>query len=138
VSTADNKATVLRMFEEADRRNFDAFDEILAADYRRNGEAVGREGAKAYSAAVRHVIPDMETTVADVLVDGDRVAIRYTWRGTHLGETQGIPPTGRQVASAGLSIYRFVDEKIVDEWDIDDRLGAWQQLGYTLAPEAST
>jgi predicted ester cyclase len=69
-----------------------------------------------------------------VIAEGDKVAIRYTSRGTHQGETGGLgPPTGRQIELGGIAVQRFEDGKIVEFWDRFDNLSLLQQLG--LAPE---
>lgn len=73
--------------------------------------------------------PDVQMTIEDMIAEGDKVAVRYTFRGTQQGETQGIPPTGKYVNVPGIFICRCRDGKIVEEWDIWDDLGLLQQLG---------
>jgi predicted ester cyclase len=78
--------------------------------------------------------PDAHITNEDVIAEGDKVVRRYTTRGTHQGETEMFgPPTGRQIEQKGITIHRFEDGKIVEEWEIFDTLSMLQQLG--LAPE---
>ena len=60
---------------------------------------------------------------------GDKEVVRWTIRGTHTGELMGIPPTGKQVAWTGITIYRLADGKIVEEKGEEDALGFLQQLG---------
>ena len=67
----------------------------------------------------------MTTTLEPPVGEGDMVAVRHIWRGTH----EGIPPTGRQVTSTGADIYRIVDGKIVEEWSEFDELGLLRQVG---------
>ena len=57
------------------------------------------------------------------------VVQRWTFRGTHRGAFQGIPPTGNQVTLTGISIWRFDDGRIVESWHELDTLGLLQQLG---------
>jgi predicted ester cyclase len=57
------------------------------------------------------------------------VVCRLTSRGTHQGELQGIPPTGKQITVPGMTINRIVDGKLAEEWVIVDTLGMLQQLG---------
>ena len=61
--------------------------------------------------------------------EGDMVAVRHIWRGTHEGYHEGIPPTGRQATFTGADIYRIVDGKIVEEWSEFDELGLLRQVG---------
>ena len=56
-------------------------------------------------------------------------------RGTHTGEFQGIPPTGKQVTMGGISINRFAEGKLAEHWSQFDSLGLMQQLGVVPAPE---
>ena len=73
--------------------------------------------------------PDLELTTEDIVAEGDKVAIRNTWRGTHQGSFHGLPPTGKRVAFTGTDIIRFVDGRIAEQWADLDALGLMQQLG---------
>ena len=64
-----------------------------------------------------------------LLSDGDHVVARWTSTGTHLGDLQGIAPTGRRITSTGITIARFVNGKIAEEWANWDTLGLMRQLG---------
>ena len=64
-----------------------------------------------------------------MIAEDDRVMVRWTSHGTHQGESRGLPPTGKQVTNSGINIFRIADGKIVEVWDIFDRLWVWQQLG---------
>jgi len=59
--------------------------------------------------------------------------MRYTARGTHEGELQGIPPTGRRVTVMGFVMSRSAGGKMVESWEVYDNLGMMRQLG--LVPE---
>jgi hypothetical protein len=67
-----------------------------------------------------------------MVVEGDRVAHRWTFRGTHQGEMMGVSPTGEQVTMAGMEINHVRDGKIVESWSISDALGMMRQLGPSL------
>ena len=77
--------------------------------------------------------PDFRVTTENIIAEGDKVAIRWTVNGTHLGELMGVPPTGRPVKFTGATIYRFADGKIVENWWAYDALGMMQQI--TAPPE---
>jgi predicted ester cyclase len=69
-----------------------------------------------------------------VIAEDDQAVSRYTIRGTHRGETEDFgPPTEKQVELKGITIHRFEDGEIVEEWEAYDNLSLLQQLG--LAPE---
>jgi steroid delta-isomerase-like uncharacterized protein len=77
--------------------------------------------------------PDMRVTAENVVAEGDKVAVRWTVNGTHLGALMGVPPTGRSVTFDGTTLYRFADGKIIENWWAYDALGMMQQI--TAPPE---
>ena len=90
-----NKAQVRRVIEEVyNRGDLGVVDEVAASDlviHASSQEIHGREGAKQYVAALRAGFPDLHFTVEDQIAEGDMVVTRWTARGTHTGEFQGIP-----------------------------------------------
>ena len=86
----------------------------------------------------RSAFPDFHVTIEDQIAEGDRVATRWTMRGTHEGEFRGISPTGKQITVTGIGIFRFSDGKVVESWDNFDQLGMMRQLGVIPSPEEST
>ena len=74
-------------------------------------EAVKQKVAYALSA-----FPGMHYTVDDLIAEGDKVVHRWPFRGTHQGEFMNVPPTGKEVTTTGITIYRNVGGKIVEEW----------------------
>jgi predicted ester cyclase len=81
--------------------------------------------------------PDLRLTVEDIFSEGDMVAARLTFQGTHRGEFQGIPPTGKQVAFSSIEVDRVVDGKVQEHWVELDQLGLMRQLGAIPEPEHS-
>ncbi len=73
---------------------------------------------------------DLNRTVEDVIAEGDKVVVRITARGTHTGKFQGMEPTGRVTKITGIAIRQIKDDKIVEEWVVNDQLGLLQQLGH--------
>jgi steroid delta-isomerase-like uncharacterized protein len=74
-------------------------------------------------------LPDMRYTVEDLIAEGDKVVVRFTFRATHRGEFLGVPATGKVVTVTGISISRLAGGKVVEEWAEEDHLGLLQQLG---------
>ena len=127
-----NKALVRRTFEQIwNHGNVGIIEERFASDYAGHSstEIRGREGGKEFVAAMREAFPDFCYTVEDEIAAGDRVVHRWTARGTHEGEFQGLSPTGEHVTITGISIYRVADSKLVEGWTNTDTLGLLQQLG---------
>ena len=136
MSTEENKALARRAVEETmNQRNWAVFDELHVPDYvchYASRTIQGREPFKQYLSMVLTAFPDLHFTIEDMFGEGDRVVIRYTYRGTHKGDLMGIPPTGKQVAVTGIGIMRVANGKILEEWINNDLM---QQLGVVAAPE---
>lgn len=77
--------------------------------------------------------PDLHFTIGDMVVEGDKVAIRYAWTGTHKGKIKGIPPTNKKVTMWEIQIDRIASGKFAEIWTRYDTLGLMQQLGLALA-----
>ena len=129
MSAEENKAVCDRMAEAIGRGDFDAFDELMAP-------ALSEE-FKQGVAELRHSFPDYHGTNEIQISEGDMVANRFVFHGTHRGEFMGIAPTSREVTFRGLSLDRVVDGKIVEsivELDLEDILG---QIGAVVRAEPS-
>jgi steroid delta-isomerase-like uncharacterized protein len=133
MSAEENKALVSRFVEEFwNEGNMSAADELMAVDaeiHMPTGEVVNPDGFKGFAAMFRGAFPDWHSTLEELIAEGDRVAERWTGRGTHQGELQGIPPTGRRVEAPGSVFYRIVGGKIVEFRGQLDMMGLMQQLG---------
>jgi steroid delta-isomerase-like uncharacterized protein len=80
----------------------------------------------------RQSFPDLIFTIELIVAENDLVAVHLTARGTHLGELRGLPPTGKRVSIGGAAIHRIEQGKIVETYQVVDRLSLREQLG---APE---
>jgi len=89
----------------------------------------GLGGLREYYTDLRKAFPDMRLASEDVLADGEKVANRYTFYGTHKGEYMGVAPTMKLIISAGIVINRFQGGKCVETWQSTDTLGFLTQLG---------
>ncbi len=119
------------------RQNPAVIDEVFAPDVVIHGMALpapGAEGLKQLMAAFYHAFPDVHMTDEDIIVEGDRVATRWTFRGTQRGEMFGIPATGRRITVTGIAIDRVVGCRVAERWLEFDQLGMLQQLGVLPPP----
>jgi predicted ester cyclase len=133
-----NKDLARRLYEEVfGLGNLEAADEIMAADVVSHGPgtppSAGTDQIKQQAVRLRRAIPDLETVLNDQIAEGDRVASRWTGRGTFTGPlalpTGPVEPNGRAVSFDEIRIDRFVDGRIVESWFIPDRFTLWQQMG---------
>jgi len=138
MSADENKALVRRFVEEFwNRGNPSTVDQLVAIDaliQMPTGEVVTPGQLKAFAAAWRESFPDWHSTFEDLIAEGDRVAERWTGRGTHRGELQGIPPTGKSVQAPGSVFYRIADGKIVEFRGQLDMMSLMQQLDVVPSP----
>ena len=139
MSAEENKALVNRFVEEFwNEGNMSAADELMAPDaeiHMSTGEVVDVDGLKGFAGTFRESFPDWHSTFEELVAEGDRVAERWTGRGTHQGELQGIPPTGKRVEVPGSVFYRIVGGKIVEFRGQLDMMGLMQQLGVIASPQ---
>ena len=92
-------------------------------------EAQSLEGFKQLLPALPQAFPDVLFEVEDLVAEGDIVAFRLNWSGTHKGEFFGIPPTGTRATVTEMHMFRIADGKVVERWGEWDALGLMQQLG---------
>ena len=83
----------------------------------------------AASSAACSVFPDFRNTVEEMVAEGDKVAARLTYRGTHRGEILGVAATGRRVRYSGMALFSFQAGRIRDAGVLGDRLELLQALG---------
>lgn len=137
MTTQDNKVIVQRWVDEVlntrDVSEQSPAYELVAVDF--VGHFPGQpalEGLEAYrqfGSQYFSAFPDLQITPEDLIAEGDKVTMRYAWRGTHKGELMGIPATGKQVVTSGISILRVANGQIAEQWDSFDNLGMLQQIG---------
>jgi steroid delta-isomerase-like uncharacterized protein len=140
MSVEDSKAVVRRLHELWNTGDVASVPDVFHPDFAghwppssRMPERRGLDGVRAGIRATRTAFPDWHERVDDMIAEGDRVVTRYTSTGTHRGEFWGIPPTGRAVTVAEMSIYRIADGKVIEQWCSIDELARLQQLG-VVAP----
>ncbi|MFQ5553704.1 MAG: ester cyclase [Thermoplasmata archaeon] len=130
--TNENKTAVRRFIEEVvNRKKLDVIDEVFAEDvvhHQATREVRGREALREAEAEYLRAFPDETVTIVDEVAEGDRVAVRWTWRGTHAGEFAGYAPTERLVKTQGIVLIRLADGRIAEMWEYDDQVGFRQQL----------
>jgi steroid delta-isomerase-like uncharacterized protein len=89
----------------------------------------GPAGYLAIIEMMRGGFPDIQWTLEEMVAEGDKVAARFTMRGTHLGTFFGTPSTGKKIAVQALNIYRLSRGQIIEETGQPDLLGLLQQIG---------
>jgi steroid delta-isomerase-like uncharacterized protein len=139
VSAEENKAVLRRWIEAYNERDLEGEAAVLAPDYVAHvpaapGPLEGLEAWRQFSGSFADAFPDIRLTIEDIMAEGDMVAARVAFRGTHRGEFQGIPPTGKEVAFSSIEVNRVREGKVEEHWVELDLLGLMQQLGAIPEP----
>lgn len=130
-----HKAIFHRWFSEAwNKGNVEVAEEVISPDFTVHGAGgqpikSGITGVQDLVRTWRAAFPDGEMVVEDVIAEGDIVAARLIWRGTHTGEFYGTPPSGKRVEVTSIGIDRMENGKIVEGWGEMDMVGMLRQIG---------
>jgi steroid delta-isomerase-like uncharacterized protein len=131
-----NKEVVRRLYEEVFNQNRpEVLDELVAPDFTVNDDVPGRPSGPAALAGTNTALhggfPDLKFTIDDLVAEGDRVAVRWTMRGTNDGPWGGGTPTGKVIALHANLIFNLRDGKLTDAWPVLDQAGLAKQLAAT-------
>jgi steroid delta-isomerase-like uncharacterized protein len=132
--TAANKALLRRFYKEVyvawEMALVDAVvsPRFTSHDWPESGRT-GPRAFREYYAAIRSAVPDARYEVEDLIAEADRVVVRWTMRGTHEGNFDGIAPTGRSIALKGIAIYRVENGTLMERWVASDLHGLLKEIG---------
>jgi len=136
----DIKTKFHRVVDEAwNKGNLDALDELHSVDYIEHHspfpDVEGLDAFKQMVAGAHKTYPDFHITIHELILEGDKLASRWSWTGTHLGQTRqlAISPTGKLITLTGSHILHIEGDKLIEGWQFADDLGLLQQFG--LAPQ---
>jgi steroid delta-isomerase-like uncharacterized protein len=129
---ARNKAVAMRVFNEIfNQGKFQVANEIYAPDFRNHGlhRTVDLKIDQDAVHAEKKAFPDLRISVQEMVAEADKVAVLWTFEGTHTGSGyEGLPPTGTRVRVRGITIWRIVDGRIVEEWSSFSETGAYIEM----------
>src|SRR5262245_48069865 len=134
--SAESNKDISRRFQECTMEyfrtgNLDSLLDTLHPDATFNmpGMPTTREGLLQLLPAFRTAFPDLQVTLGEMIAEGNKVAYRLSWSGTHTGEFMGIPATGKRVTVSETHVDQIADGKLVRHDGDMDQLGMMQQLG---------
>jgi predicted ester cyclase len=140
-TTTEAETIVRHLYDTLSTGDTTLVDQALAPDW----EAIpamrtggGPAGWKAAITHLRGVFTDLTVTIEDIVVAGDRVAVRTVTRGVHTGELLGVPGTGRPVEFRAADFHRLAGGRIATTWHLEDYFGLAAQLGLTFSSSTST
>jgi steroid delta-isomerase-like uncharacterized protein len=136
-----NKRLLIRHFSEVlNEGRLAVIDEIYADGYvldapvqtdgslEAHGETRGREALKRRVSAFRTAFPDLAFTIGDIVGEDDRVAVQYTFTGTHDGRFGDLEPTGRAISVGGMLLAEVADGRIQRAYSVFDSGDMLHQL----------
>ncbi len=134
MSTEENKRLVRRFYEEIDKGNLNAMDELVAENYVDHspppfpGLGEGREGLKQGFEIFLRATPGYHQ-IEDQIAEGDKVVTRLTAYGKHDGDLPGAPRTGNDLKMTSIAIHRIANGKLAEKWAEKDVVGFLKQIG---------
>jgi len=139
MSIEDNKARIRQSIEAINNGDIEGFFAAFAPTCifqdRPGGGTNTLESARENAVAALAAFPDLHMTIEDLIAEGEKIAVRYTYHATHAANVMSTPPTGKQATWTGISILHMVDGKVVEDWANTDLLGLMQQIGAVPAFE---
>jgi steroid delta-isomerase-like uncharacterized protein len=140
MTVEENKNLARQFFDAMNTGDETVWDRLCIPEYvlHENAQDWTLAQLKQYMKALPVAFPDQVFSVKDVFAEGDKVAVRYTWQGTHKGSYRGLAPTGKKVALVFLQIHRISNGKCAETWEVVDLSQFYAQLGITSKPAATT
>ena len=96
------------------------------------GQPEPLQGPKGYLmiiAMMRSGFPDIQWAIEDMVTENEKVAVRFTMRGTHKGAFFGVPATGKTIMVQAVNFYRLASDQIIEEYGQPDMFGLLTQIG---------
>lgn len=136
---SEENKEVWRQFTKAwDAGDLDSFGDFVASDAVDHnalpGSPPGLEGLKMLGSMLRAAFPDRETTVHELIAEGDKTSALHTIKATNTGAFMGMPPTGKSFEVNSIHIARYAGGKLVEHWGLLDQGGMLRQLGVMPMP----
>jgi len=134
MSIEANKLAMRRFTKFINTANPNLAEELIAADavFWVPGRPESMRGVAGYMnvlGMMRGGFSDIQWTLEETIAEGDKVAARFTMRGTHDGTFFGVPATGKKIEVRAMNFYRLAEGKFVEEYGQPDLLGLLQQIG---------
>jgi steroid delta-isomerase-like uncharacterized protein len=131
-----NKSIVQHYWEgKWNQRRPEILDELQTQDVIYHGTSETINGVEEYKRAYDHyrsALHDTRIEISGLIAEGDLIMSRVVLHAIHNGELGGIPPTGNEIHVTAFTVFRLVDGKIAEEWEVIDELGMMMQLGMEL------
>ena len=135
-----NKQLVRRYFEELDRGKA-APVHLCTADFAfhvAGFPSMDVEATKRFAAMFYSALPDLTHPIDELIAEGDKVAFRGRYEGTHTGDFMGVPPSGQRISVVGVGVFRVANGRVAEFWVSPDRMSLMQQIGALAVQEQAS
>src|SRR6476646_378603 len=131
---ADNKLVMYRFLEFINTASEKLAQELISpnAVFHVPGRAEPMRGPAGYLSIIQMMrggFPDIQWNLEEMVAEGNKVAARFTMRGTHRGTFFGVPPSGNKISVQAMNLYRLSHGQFVKERGQPDMLALLQQIG---------
>jgi steroid delta-isomerase-like uncharacterized protein len=133
----DNMDNLRRAIDDWNRGNLDRYLEVYDDSIQLHGYSptpMDKTAVRGFYSMILAAFPGSQLAIDEQIVEGDRVALRFTQTGVHKGDFMGVPATGRDFVLDGQTVMHFREGRIVERWSIADMLGLLVQLGAVPPP----
>ncbi len=135
MSSESNRSLLRNVLEAYNKRDLSIIDRAYHPNFKYHGTGgpatTDLKGWKDFVNQFMKGFPDFKLQTDEMIAEGDRVAYRITFTGTHRGEFLGVKPTAKTVSVRSIGVVKFSGGKMVEEWENLDALNMMQQLGQT-------
>jgi C-1 hydroxylase len=129
MSLKKNKVIIRKMVEAMNERDLDLLDEFIAHDYVDHTHNLrGPEELKKFLTVLYKGL-DLHFSIEDMIAEGEKVWVRMSFIGMHVGDFMGFVPTYKKATETAIQMYRIVNGKIVENWQVSNPLDLLIQLG---------
>ena len=129
MSLEENKKIVRNSIEVINTQDLSSMEKMVTPDFvDHTRQMQGSEGLKQFLSMIFKSFPDFHLTIEDIIAEGDKVWVRLTITATHTGEFYGLTPSGKKFTEPSVWIYRIVNGKIVEGWDVQDELDFYKKI----------
>jgi steroid delta-isomerase-like uncharacterized protein len=125
-------SVVTRFYEQGvNQRRWEVVNELLAPDYRHNGQMLGVAGQRRHLETLYAAFPDVRVEILETVAQGDRVVTRMAWTGIQQAAFMGVPARGKRVQWSAISIIRLANGQLAEARVIEDELGLLRQIQHS-------
>jgi steroid delta-isomerase-like uncharacterized protein len=130
------KQTVTAFVDAINAQDWSRLNAVVAEGFVRNSIAAGDPPVRTRADLVEflhrefEVFPDAEEKILDIFAEGEKVAVRHSFRGTQRAAMGPYLPTGKTMNAEYIAIYRVQAGQIVEAWVEWDNLAGLRQLGH--------